>query len=54
MNGIARDFNERNILTPGKYIGLKRGTGVWTGQIVRYVLTNPIYTGTITDGKTRV
>lgn len=54
MSSIAHDFNKRNILTPGKYIGLKRGTGIWTGQIVRYVLTNPIYTGTITGGKTRV
>lgn len=54
MSSIAHDFNNRNILAPGKHVGLKGGTGVWTGQIVRYVLTNPIYTGTITSGKTRV
>ena len=51
---IAKDFNKREVLTPAKYIGLKRGSGIWTGQIVRYLLTQRVYTGAIVGGKTRV
>ena len=51
---IAKDFNEREVLTPAKHIGLKRGSGIWTGQIVRYLLTQRVYTGAIIGGKTRV
>ena len=51
---IAKDFNDRKILTPSKHIGLQRGTGIWTGQIVRYLLTQRVYTGAIVGGKTRV
>jgi len=51
---IAKDFNERKILTPSKHIGLQRGTGIWTGQIVRYLLTQQVYTGAIVRGKTKV
>ena len=51
---IAKDFNGREVLTPAKHIGLKRGSGIWTGQIVRYLLTQRVYTGAIIGGKTRV
>ena len=51
---IAKDFIEREVLTPAKHIGLKRGSGIWTGQIVRYLLTQRVYTGAIIGGKTRV
>ena len=54
MLAIAKDLNERKVLTPGKHIGLKRGSGIWTGQIVRYLLTQRVYTGAIVGGKTRV
>lgn len=54
MLAIAKDLNERKVLTPGKHIGLQRGTGIWTGQIVRYLLTQQIYAGAIVSGKTRV
>ncbi|MDD7512032.1 MAG: recombinase family protein [Peptostreptococcaceae bacterium] len=54
MLSIARDFNDREVLTPAKHIGLKRGNGIWTGQIVRYILTQRIYTGVAVGGKTRV
>ncbi len=54
MLSIAKDFNNRSILTPAKHIGLKRGSGIWTGQIVRYVLTQRVYTGAVIGGKTRV
>ncbi len=54
MLAIAKDFNERKVLTPGKHIGLQRGTGIWTGQIVRYLLTQQVYTGAIVGGKTKV
>ena len=54
MLAIAKDLNERKVLTPGKHIGLPRGTGIWTGQIVRNLLTQRIYTGAIVGGKTRV
>lgn len=54
MLSIAKDFNEREILTPAKHIGLKRGSGIWTGQIVRYILKQRIYTGAVVGGKTRV
>ncbi|MBS0727922.1 recombinase family protein [Streptococcus suis] len=54
MLSIAKDFNEREVLTPAKHIGLKRGSGIWTGQIVRYILTQRIYTGAVVGGKTRV
>ncbi|BAN60717.1 MULTISPECIES: recombinase family protein [Streptococcus anginosus group] len=54
MLSIAKDFNEREVLTPAKYIGLKRGSGIWTGQIVRYILTQRVYTGAVVGGKTRV
>lgn len=54
MLAIAKDFNEREVLTPAKHIGLKRGSGIWTGQIVRYLLTQRVYTGAIVGGKTRV
>lgn len=54
MLAIAKDLNERKVLTPGKHIGLQRGTGIWTGQIVRYLLTQRVYTGAIVGGKTRV
>ena len=40
---IAKDFNKRKILTPSKHIGLQRGTGIWTGQIIRYLLTQQVY-----------
>ena len=54
MLAIAKDLNERKVLTPGKHIGLQRGTGIWTGQIVRYLLTQRVYTGAIVGEKTRV
>ena len=54
MLAIAKYFNEREVLTPAKHIGLKRGSGIWTGQIVRYLLTQRVYTGAIVGGKTRV
>lgn len=54
MRSIAKDLNERKILTPGNHIGLQRGDGIWTGQIVRNILTQRIYTGAIINGKTRV
>lgn len=54
MSSIAKDFNEREIATPAKHLGLKRGSGMWTGQIVRYVLTQRVYTGAILGGKTKV
>ena len=54
MLAIAKDFNERKVLTPGKQIGLQRGSGIWTGQIVRNILTQRVYTGVIVGGKTRV
>lgn len=54
MQSIAKDLNERNILTPGKHIGLQRGDGIWTGAMVRYILTQRVYTGAIVGGKTRV
>lgn len=54
MLSISKDFNKREVLTPAKHIGLKRGSGIWTGQIVRYVLTQRVYTGAIVGGKTRV
>ncbi|MDO4721147.1 MAG: recombinase family protein [Peptostreptococcaceae bacterium] len=54
MLAIAKDLNEREVLTPAKHIGLQRGSGVWTGQIVRYLLTQRVYTGAIVGGKTRV
>lgn len=37
MLAIAKDLNERKVLTLGMHIGLQRGTGIWTGQIVRYL-----------------
>ena len=54
MLSISKDFNNRGVLTPAKQIGLKRGSGIWTGQIVRYVLTQRVYTGAVVGGKTRV
>ena len=54
MLAIAKNLNEREVLTPAKHIGLKRGSGIWTGQIVRYLLTQRVYTGAIVGGKTRV
>ena len=54
MLSISKDFNHRGVLTPAKHIGLKRGSGVWTGQIIRYVLTQRVYTGAVVGGKTRV
>ena len=39
MLAIAKDLNERKVLTLGKRIGFQRGTGIWKGQIVRYLLT---------------
>lgn len=54
MLAIAKDLNERKVLTPGKHIGLQRGTGIWTVLIVRYILTQRIYTGAIVGGKIRV
>lgn len=54
MLSISKDFNNREVLTPAKYIGLKRGSGVWTGQMIRYILTQRIYTGAVVGGKTRV
>ena len=51
---ISKDFNHRGILTPAKHIRLKRGSGVWTGQIIRYVLTQRVYTGAVVGGKTRI
>ncbi len=54
MLSISKDFNNRRILTPAKHIGLKRGIGIWTGQIVRYVLTQRVLTGAVIGGKTRV
>ena len=54
MFAISKDFNNREVWTPAKHIGLKRGSGRWTGQIVRYVLTQRVYTGAVVAGKTRV
>jgi len=54
MSSIAKDFNERAVLTPAKHLGLKMGSGMWTGQIIRYVLTQRVYTGAILGGKSRV
>lgn len=54
MLSISKDFNHRGVLTPAKHIGLKRGSGVWTGQIIRYILTQRVYTGAVIGGKTRV
>ena len=54
MLSISKDLNNRGVLTPAKHIGLKRGSGIWTGQIVRYLLTQRVYTGAVVGGKTRV
>ncbi len=54
MRSIAKDLNEREILTPGKHTGLQQGDGIWTGEIVRYVLKQRVYTGAVIGGKTRV
>lgn len=54
MLSISKDFNNRGILTPAKHIGLKRGSGIWTGQIIRYVLTQRVLTVAVVGGKTRV
>ncbi|MFK8198996.1 hypothetical protein [Tuanshanicoccus lijuaniae] len=43
MLSIAKDFNEREILTTSKYIGLKWGNGIGTGQSVRPFLTQRVY-----------
>lgn len=43
MRSIAKDLNEREILTPGKHTGLQQGDGIWTGEIVRETLINEVY-----------
>ena len=53
MFSISRDFNDRGILTPAKHIEMKQGSGIWTGQTVRYLLKQRAYTGAIIGGKTR-
>lgn len=45
-------ISNRGILTSAKYIGLK--SGIWAGQIIRYILTQRVYTGAVIGGKTRI
>lgn len=55
MLSISKDFNNRGILPPPpKYIGLKNCSGIWTGQIIRYVLTQRVLIGVVVGGNTRV
>ena len=53
MFTISKSLNERNILTPARYIGIKRGCGFWLNSTVRHILTQRIYIGTITSGKSK-
>lgn len=55
MLSISKEFNNRGILPPPpKYIGLKNCSGISTGQIIRYVLTQRVLTGVAVGGNTRV
>lgn len=56
---IARELNKKNIITPAEHLKKKgfayRNNGSipsWTGDMVKKILVNPVYTGTIVNHKT--
>ncbi len=60
ISNIVRNLNSREILTPVDYArvtGLQgnyeHGNGLWNTRSVKYILTNPTYTGDLVQGKTR-
>ncbi|XMB66270.1 recombinase family protein [Mycoplasmatota bacterium zrk1] len=56
---IARELNESNILSPGRYAkyaktkNFKNKSQGWTSNAIRRILTNRIYTGTLVQGMYR-
>ena len=48
---LAQILNDKNIDSPSKYIGLKESK--WTTKTVKDILQNPVYIGTLAQGKRR-
>ncbi|MBI4789319.1 MAG: recombinase family protein [Chloroflexi bacterium] len=57
IHGIATRLTELNVPTRGdqqKHIAKKRAAGVWSGGMIRHILTNETFTGVWHFGKTKV
>lgn len=58
-SGIARMLNERGLQTPAQYLiskgyaALIPNTPMWTGDLIKKILINPIYTGAMVNHKSK-
>ena len=55
---IARILNDSNVLTPSSYKNINRGKAIkpnskWTSTTIKKILTQPIYTGDMVQGRTK-
>lgn len=49
VSGVARALTEEGVPTPSRY--REGGRGVWSGTMVRRILTNPTYAGHLTQNR---